>query len=163
MSTREPLPDIPPADEMAERFGLEQKGPEYVGPCPLCGGDDRFHVGYWPDGRTRIGCRGCMDGPENESERAAKLGELMRLYDPERFDGDNQPQPPTRQRKANGSTQPKPKETNRIRYTYWTAGGSEFATINRIEYADGSKTYIPPADLPRPVSAVSVAGPARTR
>ena len=34
------------------------KGGEYAGPCPWCGGDDRFHV--WPnDERPHYWCRQC--------------------------------------------------------------------------------------------------------
>ena len=36
------------------------RGDEYVGPCPVCGGTDRFHV--WPDQKNGEGsywCRGC--------------------------------------------------------------------------------------------------------
>lgn len=39
------------------------KGGEYQGPCPLCGGTDRFHV--WPEqdaGRGSYWCRGCNKG-----------------------------------------------------------------------------------------------------
>lgn len=38
-----------------------ERGPEYHGPCPLCGGKDRFHV--WPEQHPDRGgsfwCRGC--------------------------------------------------------------------------------------------------------
>lgn len=40
------------------------RGPEWVGPCPGCGGDDRFHV--WPEQHVDRGgsywCRGCGAG-----------------------------------------------------------------------------------------------------
>lgn len=35
---------------------LRRTGKEYCGPCPLCGGDDRFRV--WPQ-RSRAWCRQC--------------------------------------------------------------------------------------------------------
>jgi len=40
--------------------GHGQDGPEWHGPCPSCGGSDRFHV--WPQhrsGKERYWCRGC--------------------------------------------------------------------------------------------------------
>ena len=56
-------------EEWAEAAGLKREGRDYVGPCPLCGGTDRFHV---KAGRVRaavVGCRGC-DGPISEWEKA---------------------------------------------------------------------------------------------
>ena len=46
------------------RVAVGPQGPEYAGPCPLCGGSDRFHV--WPEQETgskcgagRFWCRRC--------------------------------------------------------------------------------------------------------
>ena len=69
----------PTADELAAAFGLSRTGPgNYNGPCPLCSGDDRFHV-HEVDGRAVVGCRGCIDGL-SKPERSARYGEVMRLY-----------------------------------------------------------------------------------
>lgn len=39
---------------------LRRKGKEFAGPCPLCGGTDRFHVAPKAQGRgSMIGCRKC--------------------------------------------------------------------------------------------------------
>ena len=35
---------LPSAEEWAARCGLTRKDREWVGPCPSCGGTDRFHV-----------------------------------------------------------------------------------------------------------------------
>ncbi len=55
---REPLPGV---DEWATRLDLRNRSGEHVGPCPVCGGTDRFHVGRGRGG-ARVGCRGCIDG-----------------------------------------------------------------------------------------------------
>ena len=69
----------PTAAELAAAFGLSRTGPgNYNGPCPLCSGDDRFHV-HEVDGRAVVGCRGCIDGLA-KPERSARYGEVMRLY-----------------------------------------------------------------------------------
>ena len=34
----------------------------WAGPCPHCGGEDRFHVQELANGRVLWGCRGCLDG-----------------------------------------------------------------------------------------------------
>lgn len=47
------------AAELAGRVGLKRKGSEFAGPCPLCGGDDRFHVSDGKNGVLLAGCRGC--------------------------------------------------------------------------------------------------------
>ena len=45
-----------------------QRGPEYHGPCPVCGGNDRFHV--WPEQKGgTFWCRGC-----------GKQGDLVEFY-----------------------------------------------------------------------------------
>ena len=48
----------PDGATIADALGLRRRGSEWVGPCPRCGGTDRFHV------RARdglFGCRGCGD------------------------------------------------------------------------------------------------------
>ena len=47
-----------------------------TGPCPLCGGDDRFHVAE-KGGRVIFGCRGCMNG-EPDAVRARRFGQILR-------------------------------------------------------------------------------------
>ena len=65
--------------EWAEALGnLVRRGREFVGPCPLCGGKDRFHVA---PGRSndaaRVGCRHCIDGHPDDVRRS-RYGELAR-------------------------------------------------------------------------------------
>jgi len=70
-----PHSDLPPLDlARADLLGLIERdtrlkrvarthGGEYAGPCPFCGGDDRFRV--WPehpDGRGQWWCRRCKRG-----------------------------------------------------------------------------------------------------
>ena len=52
--------------DLAEAKGIQYKragnkdGGEYQGPCPGCGGEDRFHI--WPEQNEGDGsywCRGC--------------------------------------------------------------------------------------------------------
>ena len=57
-------------------------GREYSGPCPQCGGTDRFHVRSGPDGRALIGCPGCLDGQDEPTKRQ-RFGELLRAIFPE--------------------------------------------------------------------------------
>ena len=51
---------------------------KWSGPCPLCGGVDRFHVESRADGGAIIGCRGCIDGQPLHVRRA-RFGELVRV------------------------------------------------------------------------------------
>ena len=76
---RDPLPGV---KEWADTLDLTRRGLEFVGPCPLCGGDDRFHVRD-SGGRAAVGCRGCIDG-QPDGERAKRFGELLRAVFPAR-------------------------------------------------------------------------------
>ena len=78
---REPLPG---RDEWAARLDLRNRSGEYVGPCPVCGGEDRFHVGRGRGGATIVGCRGCIDG-QPDKERGEAFGRILRAVFPERF------------------------------------------------------------------------------
>ena len=74
------------AGEIAARLGLRRTGPrDWNGPCPLCGGRDRFHVRDG-DGRGLVGCRVCMDG-QPEHEKRARYGEVMALLRGEGLNG----------------------------------------------------------------------------
>ena len=76
---RDPLPGV---KEWADTLDLTRRGLEFVGPCPLCGGDDRFHVRD-SGGLPAVGCRGCIDG-QPDGERAKRFGELLRAVFPAR-------------------------------------------------------------------------------
>ena len=66
-SRRDPIPRLedslnhPTVGQWRGKVQLKKSGSEWSGPCPLCGGDDRFHVRE-VDGRALVGCRGCIDG-----------------------------------------------------------------------------------------------------
>ena len=63
-----PLPTWADWQDRAESLGLRNRSGELSGPCPACGGTDRFHVRRrGPD--ALVGCRGCIDGG------AVRLGE----------------------------------------------------------------------------------------
>ena len=61
---------------------LKRRGAQWEGPCPLCGGRNRFHLNRKPDGGALLGCRHCMDG----SGQGARFGELLRVVFPNRFE-----------------------------------------------------------------------------
>lgn len=64
------MDEKPTQEVIAKSLGLKRKGSEYCGPCPLCGGKDRFHVRK--DGV--FGCRQCGD-----ASRAKLFKEVMRI------------------------------------------------------------------------------------
>ena len=43
--------------EWAARFNLQKRSTQWEGPCPLCGGNDRFYVDLREDGSSRVACR----------------------------------------------------------------------------------------------------------
>ena len=66
------------AEDWAQACDLKRQGREWVGPCPLCGGTDRFHV---RDGGSTVlvGCRGCIDGrdPDIRRRRYAEIAQAV--------------------------------------------------------------------------------------
>ena len=79
MPEREPLPSWADWSDQAEALGLRLRSGELKGPCPSCGGTDRFHIRRsGPD--ARVGCRGCIDGG------GTGFGAVIRAVFPERFD-----------------------------------------------------------------------------
>ena len=81
MTPREPLPNV---EDWAARIDLRNRSGEYVGPCPVCGGTDRFHVGRGRGGAAMVGCRGCIDGQPADIGHKA-FGRVLREAFPERF------------------------------------------------------------------------------
>ena len=77
---REPLPNV---EDWASRLELRHRSGEYVGPCPVCGGEDRFHVGRGRGGAAMVGCRGCIDGQPADIRRKA-FGRVLREAFPEK-------------------------------------------------------------------------------
>ena len=65
----------------------KRKGRELVGPCPLCGGFDRFHVTRLRDGGALVGCRGCIDGRSTVVRRERFLRIVKEVF------GDTREQP----------------------------------------------------------------------
>ena len=55
---------LPVIDEWLQAVpGLRKRSAgRWAGPCPVCGGEDRFHVEVNAGGRVLWGCRGCLDG-----------------------------------------------------------------------------------------------------
>ena len=99
----------PTVDEVVAAHGeLVSKGGGWAGPCPACGGEDRFHVKARPDGRALVGCRGCIDG-QAPADKAKAWGLIWQ----ELFGDRAMPGP--RQAKGNGralvgNAQPKSRE-----------------------------------------------------
>ena len=76
---REPLPSWADWSDRADALGLRLRSAELIGPCPSCGGTDRFHIRRrGPD--AMVGCRGCIDGG------GTGFGSVIRAAFPERFD-----------------------------------------------------------------------------
>ena len=63
--------------DVAELLKLRKVGREWAGPCPLCGGHDRFHLSD-RGGIPRFGCRGCMDG-QSRNVRRQRYSEVLRV------------------------------------------------------------------------------------
>ena len=85
---------IPPLSEWQAAYPpLRRAGAELKGPCPLCGGDDRLHVGE-KGGRVLFECRVCMEG-QPEAVRRRRFRQVLRAV----F-GDGPANPPGQPRAA---------------------------------------------------------------
>ena len=58
---------------------LKKVGQEWQGPCPNCGGTDRFHLKTDSRGKPLFGCRKCIDGLTYEARRESFELILTRL------------------------------------------------------------------------------------
>ena len=70
--------------EALQRSGWHgfRAGKEWKGPCPLCGGTDRFHVGTGTKGAAVLAfCRHCT--PEDAAQRTEWLKEMAQLLFPQ--------------------------------------------------------------------------------
>ena len=73
---------MPTAGEWAEALQLKKVGArEWQGPCPVCGGTDRFHCREG-EGRAVVGCRGCIDG---RADSGKQFGQVLKAAFPGRF------------------------------------------------------------------------------
>ena len=64
------------AQDWANALGLKKQGSNYVGPCPSCGGNDRFSVIDRND-VTLVSCRGCLNG-EDPNTRKKRYFEIVK-------------------------------------------------------------------------------------
>ena len=118
-AAREPLPT---ADEWAARLDLRRSGGEWFGPCPSCGGTDRFHVRRGPAGAL-VGCRGCIDG-QPADVRGKAFGAILQEVFPERTGekrraNGNDFRAPASSRRTGPAPSSKPRDTTAYARKVW--------------------------------------------
>jgi AAA domain/CHC2 zinc finger len=122
-----------PIESELERRGirLRREGRELIGPCPRCGGDDRFGVNT---SKQVFNCRGC--GAKGD---VIDLVKFLDGCDFVRAVTTLAGEPPA---KANGKAQaaPEPREVCPVRYDYSDENGVLLFQVGRVEYQypDGS-------------------------
>lgn len=144
----------PTVADWVERLVPRREGKEWKCPCPLCGGDDRFHIGEKPNGEALVGCRVCMDGQPDGQKRFI---EAVRKVFPERYPPD-QELPRTRQdgplkarrRPAISDQQSEDKATTPAQAAaVWRAGVEATGTLAHT-YLAGRLAW-PPAECGHPL------------
>src|SRR5947207_3380770 len=123
---------VPIGDEIHRRRGIELKrvGAEYIGPCPKCGGEDRFAVntakGVW-------NCRGCGKGGD--------VIELVEHLDDLDFKaaGETLAGPPPA---ADGKGHPSHVEKVIAEFSYHDRDGNTVLTVERIEFQKPDGTFV---------------------
>ena len=72
----------PSAQEIAVRLGLKRSGNQFEGPCPFCGGKDRFHVQDHPGKPGVVDCRKCTTDRRWYADVLREAGLLEKLDTP---------------------------------------------------------------------------------
>ena len=127
----EPMPELD--DWRAAVPDLKRVGNEFKGPCPICGGTDRFWVRQGNAGKTIFGCRGCDPRRANPDAFKAILEAVFPARNdarhsnsrakPKKPRGGHERTPRTRGR-VSGS------DTNAARVAaVWSAAGSDCGTV----------------------------------
>jgi putative DNA primase/helicase len=121
-----------PIEEVIAQRGIQLKGrgAERSGPCPVCGGDDRFSIntakGLW-------NCRGCGRGgdPIDLERHIGGVGFLQACENLAK-------EPPP---KSNGKDHA-PHEVTRAAYDYLDEDGKTLFVVGRIEYRNADGSYV---------------------
>ena len=137
----------PDGGEWARAAGLRWNGSQFQGPCPHCGGTDRFHVNE-VGSQWLAGCRGCIDG---HPDGRRNYGKVLRLLWP---DGK------ARERRAAGAGRvPRSpakrggrKDLGWLARRLWTASGPADRTPGHLYLARRLAWPPAPAGLPLPPS-----------
>ena len=126
------------ADILARLPDLKRKGKQYEGPCPLCGGTNRFHVEEGAAVEILMGCRQCE----------APFAEFMRELFPEDFErrngGHRNPVKIPEERQPKPGKKPVEKTGPRIEGGKWAVhdyGGAYWATVTRLDFEGGGKEF----------------------
>jgi DNA primase len=117
-----------------ERRGIKLigNGAERAGPCPLCGGDDRFSINIQ---KQVFNCRGCDKGG-NVIELVRHLDGVDFLHACERLTGEPPPRPNGKARIA------APKEVKVAEYLYHDETGNVVCAQERVEYQNPDGTFV---------------------
>ena len=123
-----------PIEREVERRGIKLKrvGAEYVGPCPLCGGDDRFAINA---DKAVWNCRGCTKGGD--------VIALVRHLDGLTFTAAIEMLAGPPPKKANGKdTASKPREIVTAEFLYHDENGNVVLATERVEYQNPDSTFV---------------------
>ena len=105
---------------------MKRAGRELVGPCPACGGRDRFAVKPVDGGAALVNCRQCGD-----------YGAILAAVG---WDGRPAPSPPPRHLPRRQSS-PAPTAWARWRFPYVDADGREIVAVMRRDFLDSAGVF----------------------
>jgi CHC2 zinc finger len=125
---------VPIEDELARRgIKLARRGSELIGPCPRCGGDDRFGVNIV---KQIFNCRGCGKGGD--------IIDLVQHLDGVDFTTACTKLAGDRSAKGNGKDEPaaEPKKVVAAKYRYEDEAGNLLFEVLRIEYQNAAGSFV---------------------
>jgi hypothetical protein len=124
-----------PIEREIDRRGIKLKRQgvaEFVGPCPKCGGDDRFAINTK---KQVFNCRGCDVGGD-----IIKLVEHLDGVDFFTACGTLAKQPPPKAKDNNHAREPK--KIVAAEYLYHDEGGNVLFAVERIEFQNPDGSYV---------------------
>jgi hypothetical protein len=121
-------------EQIAERRGIKLHGKvDRCGPCPVCGGHDRFSINT---AKQVYNCRQCGAKGHGGIDFTAWLDGIEPIPAAERLNGEPPP-------KANGKDHiPLPREVTRATFVYEDESGETLFAVGRIEFQNPDGSFV---------------------
>jgi hypothetical protein len=127
-----------PLEQIAERRGIRLFGKvDRCGPCPKCGGHDRFAINV---AKQLFNCRGCGAKGHGAIDFTSWLDGIEAIPAAEQLNGEPPPE-------ANGKDRtPEPRKVVTNKFIYQNESGATLFAVGRIEYQNQDGSFVMSAE-----------------
>ena len=127
-----------PLEQIVERRGIRLLGKvDRCGPCPQCGGDDRFSINT---AKQLFNCRGCGAKGHGAIDFTSWLDGIEAIPAAEQLNGEPPPE-------ANGKDRaPEPRKVVTNKFIYQDESGTTLFAVGRIEYQNPDGSFVMSAE-----------------